>query len=242
MIRLLLGGGGQYAPQDRKNALIYEIKKFLGQSVKQILFIPYALKDYNKYLSMMLEFGINAGYEMNSIHNYRNPLETVNQAQAIFIGGGNTFRLLNELYEKDLINILKQKVASGTPYIGISAGSNVVCPSIKTTNDMPIIEPPSFKSLDLIPFQINPHYFDPEPNSLHQGESREKRIQEYHELNYNTVVGMREGSILHIEGSKIYLCGTNGVKVFIRNQEPQEYKQGDRLDILLDNIKSTAVS
>jgi dipeptidase E len=236
MVRLILGGGGQYEVEDRRVALIGEIKSFLGKSVDRVLFIPYALNGYEAYVAKIIELGINAGYHFESIHTIKNSHEAVRKAQAIYVGGGNTFRLLNELYGKDLLPLIRKKIQDGTPYLGISAGANVACPTIKTTNDMPIVEPPSFNALGLVPFQINPHYTDPEPNSSHQGETRERRIQEYFEMNDGTVVGMREGSIIRIEGSSVYLYGTAGARIFQKGKSPEEYVPVNRLDFLLGSI------
>jgi dipeptidase E len=233
MLRLLLGGGGQYELEDRRACLIEEIKRFLGRSIDRMLFIPYAVNDYEAYVAAMIKLGINAGYGFDSIHRFNDPQEAVKKAQAIYIGGGNTFRLLNELYAKDLIPVIRKRIQSGSPYIGISAGANVACPTIKTTNDMPIVEPPSFEAFGFIPFQINPHYTDPDPDSTHQGETREKRIQEFLEMNDETVVGMREGSIVRVENSSISLCGTTGARVFKKGEPPKNYLPGNRLDFLL---------
>jgi len=233
MVRLLLGGGGQYEVADRRKSLINEMKTFLGESVDQILFVPYALKDYDGYVAKMVELGIDAGYGFKSIHTLKEPNDAIRKAQAIYVGGGNTFRLLHELNKKDLLSLMRDKIHGGTPYIGISAGANIASPTIKTTNDMPIVEPPSFTALGVIPFQINPHYTDRDPDSTHQGETRERRIQEFLEMNDETVLGMREGSIVVIEGSTIYLSGTAGARVFKKGQEPEEYGPGDRLDFLL---------
>ena len=233
MSRLLLGGGGQYEIKERRDALIRETKSLLGNAVDRVLFIPYALKDYDSYLAKMIELGITAGYELQSIHKFRDFHKAVQDAPAIFIGGGNTFRLLTELYAQDLLASIQEKIQRGAPYLGISAGANVACPTIKTTNDMPIVEPPSFNALSVVPFQINPHYEDRDPNSSHQGETRERRIEEFLEMNDETVIGMREGSILRVDGSSVHLCGTAGVRVFQKSAEPREYTPVDRLDFLL---------
>ena len=155
-----------------------EIVDFLGR-VKTVLFIPYALKNRDKYEQIASERFKKTEIALYSIHREKNPIKAVKNAESIFIGGGNTFRLLNELYKNNLLNPIRNLVDSGIPFIGSSAGSNVACPTIKTTNDMPIVEPPSLKALNLVKFQINPHYIDNAPNPKHMGEIRETRIKKY---------------------------------------------------------------
>lgn len=209
-----------------------EIVDFLG-SIKNILFIPYALFDLNRYEAVAKERFQKLGIVLKSIHHAQSPAAAVKNAQAIFIGGGNTFRLLNQLYTKNLIDIIKKRVNEGMFYIGASAGANVACPTIQTTNDMPIIQSPSFNALDLIPFQINPHYVDPDPASKHQGETREQRIKEFHEENDAPVLGLREGSWLRIEDKKVHLKGLTGAKVFQKEKKPLEFKPNSSLYFLL---------
>jgi dipeptidase E len=174
------------------------------------------------------------GYTLTGIHTHGDPKQAVQSAEAIFIGGGNTFVLLEQLYKEDIISDIKKQVERGTPYIGSSAGANVACPSIKTTNDMPIVYPPSFKALDLVPFNINPHYLDPDPNSQHMGETRATRIKEFHCYNSESVVGLREGAILHVINNDITLKGNTGARVFKSQNKADEYKPGDKLDFLLN--------
>src|SRR5690349_16654741 len=151
-----------------------EIRDFLGD-VKRVLFVPFALYDRDAYAATANARFTKMGYELSSVHDAKNPVRSVEETEAIFIGGGNTFRLLKNLYEFNLIEPIRRRVAAGTPYIGSSAGSNVAAPTIKTTNDMPIVQPPSFDALNLVWFQINPHYLDADKNSTHMGETREQR-------------------------------------------------------------------
>ncbi len=199
-----------------------EIVDFLG-NIKTILFIPYALNDRDRYTAVAKKRFGKMGINLASIHEVKNPQGAVKKAQAIFIGGGNTFRLLNELYKNKLLDVIRKRVEEGTPYIGSSAGSNVAAPTIKTTNDMPIVELPSFKALNLVSFQINPHYIDKNLKSKHMGETREERIKEFLEENDTTVVGLREGSWLRIKNKQIELRGAGGAKIFKKGQKPKEY-------------------
>jgi dipeptidase E len=171
------------------------------------------------------------GYELTSIHTAENPVAAVLETEAVFIGGGNTFRLLKALYDFDLIEAIRNRVSNGMPYIGSSAGSNVAAPTIKTTNDMPIVQPPSFNALGLVSFQINPHYLDPDPNSKHMGETREERIVQFLEENEMPVVGLREGAMLRIENGETILRGSTGARIFRRGIEPLEISPGARVDL-----------
>ncbi len=212
-----------------------EIKKILGDR-KNVLFIPYARPSgitYDEYTKIARERFEKMGFKLKGIHEFKSPKDAVKSAESIFIGGGNTFVLLSGLYKADILDEIRNKVKSGIPYIGTSAGSNVACKSIKTTNDMPIVYPPSFDGLGLAPFNINPHYLDPDPNSKHKGETRETRIKEFHFFNSDYVVGLREGAMLHIVGDKITLKGTTGARIFKDDIEPKECKPGDSLDFLL---------
>ena len=214
-----------------------EITKFLGNNTG-ILFIPYARPNgmtYDEYTKLNSARFEKMGYKLTSIHQHNDPKTAVQSAEAIFIGGGNTFVLLEKLYKEDIISDIRKQVAGGTPYIGSSAGANVACPNMKTTNDMPIIYPPSFNALDLVPFNINPHYLDPDPNSTHMGETRETRINEFHCYNSEYVVGLREGAMLHVVNQNITLKGTTGARIFNNQDKAEEYKPGDKLDFLLED-------
>lgn len=208
-----------------------EIVNFL-EDKKTSLFIPYALFDKDKYASIARQRFRKMGIELNSIHEISNPNSAIEKAESLFVGGGNTFRLLNELYKNNIIDAIRKKVKNGIPYIGISAGSNIACPSIKTTNDMPIVEPPSFVALNLIPFQINPHYIDSDSSVKHKIETREQRIKEYQEENDLPVLGLREGSWLRIENQHALVKGSGGARLFLRKRPPVEYSAGDKLDLL----------
>jgi dipeptidase E len=207
------------------------IASFLGPSISRVLFVPYALFDRDAYAAKVRARFDAMGYGLDSAHDFQGgPVRAVEQAEALFIGGGNTFRLLDALWRHELIEPIRRRVRAGMPYIGTSAGSNVACPSLRTTNDMPIVEPPSFAALDLVPFNINPHYQDPMPGSTHMGETREQRIAEFHEENAPPVVGLREGAWLLVDGPAVVLQGVNGARLFRRGQAPAEFASGSRLD------------
>ena len=206
-----------------------EIRDFLG-AAKRVLFVPFALYDRDAYATTARERFRKMGYEMTSVHNAVDGTQALAETEAIFVGGGNTFRLLRTLYDRNLLGPIRQRVAEGMPYIGSSAGSNVAGPTIKTTNDMPIVQPPSFDALGLVSFQINPHYLDPDPNSKHMGETREKRIQEFLEENDTPVLGLREGAMARCEQGSTVLKGSTGGRIFRRGHDPVETVPGDRLD------------
>ena len=206
----------------------------LFHSARRILFVPYALHDRDAYAARARERLGRMGLEVDSIHEAQDPLRAVLDAKGIFIGGGNTFRLLKQLYAGELLDPIRRRVESGVPYAGTSAGSNVACVSIKTTNDMPIVEPPSLAALGLVPFNINPHFLDADPSSIHMGETRETRIREFHEENDPVVVGLREGAMLRIEGDSVRLAGNAGARVFLKGQEPRECTPGAALGFLLE--------
>ncbi len=199
----------------------------------RVLFVPYALFDRDAYAEKVSERLERMGFGCDSIHRAPDPRRAVEEAQAVFIGGGNTFRLLARLYEHGLLEPIRGRVAAGMPYVGSSAGSNVACVSIKTTNDMPIVEPPSFGAIALVPFNLNPHYLDPDPASTHMGETREERIAQFHEENDPPVLGLREGAMLAIEGERMTLDGETGARLFLKGQPACEYSRGARLDWLL---------
>lgn len=206
-----------------------EIRDFLG-NIKRVLFVPFALYDRDAYAVTARERFAKMGYELTSVHDASDRFQAVAETEAIFVGGGNTFRLLKTLYDQLLLGPIRQRVAGGMPYVGSSAGSNVAGPTIKTTNDMPIVQPPSFDALSLVSFQINPHYLDPDPNSKHMGETREKRIMEFLEENDTPVLGLREGAMARVENGRTVLKGSTGARIFRRGHEPVEAVPGDELD------------
>jgi dipeptidase E len=209
-----------------------EIRDFLGDR-KGALFVPYALHDRDAYADTAQQRFKRMGYQLTSIHTAKDPVAAINDAQALFIGGGNTFRLLKALYDFDLLDPIRRRVAEGMAYIGSSAGSNVAAPTIMTTNDMPIVQPPSFAALGLVSFQINPHYLDADPKSTHMGETREQRLLQFLEENSTPVAALREGAMLRIESGVTMLKGSSGARIFRPGLEPVETSPGDQLDALL---------
>jgi dipeptidase E len=207
-----------------------EVRDFFGP-IRRLVFIPFALTDRNGYALKARERFAMMGIEVTSLHEAANPLRALDEAEAVFIGGGNTFRLLKALYTTSALDAIRQRVRTGMPYMGASAGSNVACPTIRTTNDMPIVEPESLNALNLFPWQINPHYQDPEPSSKHMGETREERLIQYLEENETPVVGLREGGIIRVENGKALLKGTAGARIFRKGSDPEERRPVCELDI-----------
>jgi dipeptidase E len=210
-----------------------EIRSCLG-GVRTVLFVPYALYDRDAYAAMVQERFARIGYTLESIHKAGDPHQAVNNAESIFVGGGNTFRLLKALYDTDTLNAIRARVKNGMPYIGSSAGSNVAGPTIKTTKDMPIVQPPSFDALGIIPFQISPHFQDPDPNSTHMGETQEERIRQFLEENDTPVFGLREGAMVRVYKGAMILKGSSGARIFRKGLEPVETVPGDGLDEFVD--------
>ena len=203
------------------------------ESIKELVFVPYALADHEGYTAQVGGAFEQFGVRVTGVHT-GTPANLIRQAEAIFIGGGNTFRLVRRLQTEGLITGVRSAVENGTRYIGSSAGTNVATPSLKTTNDMPIVEPHSFTALGLVPFQINPHYLDPDPASTHQGETRELRILQYLEENPGPVVGLREGTWLRRRGHILTLAGESvGARLFDRGAEPVDIATGADLSYLL---------
>lgn len=204
------------------------------KGVKTILFIPYARASgltHEAYTKRAISAFNQLDITVIGIHEFENAKEAVQQAEGIFTGGGNTFELVNQLYQNDILTDLKEVVENGTPYLGTSAGSNICGVTMMNTNDMPIVYPPSFKTLGFIPFNINAHYLDPVEGSTHMGETRETRIKEFHVFNETPVVGLREGSWLEVIDNSIVLKGDITARVFKQNNSPYEIESGSKVVI-----------
>lgn len=234
-MRLLLISNSTNPGEDYLDYPKNNIKDFLGDKSKNAIFIPYAAVTFSfeEYEKKVNDRFAEIGHQVTSIHRFINPIEAIENSDAIVVGGGNTWQLVKMLQEKGLMKVIRKKVKQGTPYIGWSAGSNIACPSLKTTNDMPIVEPIKFKTLKLVPFQINPHYLDDNPAN-HGGETREVRINEFIEVNREThVVGLREGTMLLLENNDLALIGKRKARVFKYGQKPLELSDEDDFNFLL---------
>ena len=212
-----------------------EIELFL-KGVKKVLFFPYAAVtfSFNDYEKKVQQRFSEMGIEVDSLHHHRDVKKVIREAEAFVVGGGNTFRLLKMIQQLDIIETLRYRVLDGIPYVGWSAGANVACPTICTTNDMPIVEPDNFSAFNLVRFQINPHYLDANPDG-HAGETREERIEEFITMDpFSYVVGLREGSMLKIEDGNISLLGNKTSRIFKHGTPPKEYSSKDDLDFLFE--------
>ena len=221
--------GGEYL-----DYLLPELQSFFS-NVKELLFIPYARPSgisHDDYTKKVSEAFAKIKIAVKGIHEFENPIEALEKAQGIFTGGGNTFLLVSQLYKNNVIDTLEKVIKNGTPYLGTSAGSNICGLTMSTTNDMPIVYPPSFRTLGFVSFNINPHYLDPIEGSTHMGETRETRINEFHHFNPQPVVGLREGSWLEVKGDSVKLKGTLTARIFKRNETPIEVKPETELNNL----------
>jgi dipeptidase E len=195
------------------------------EACNEILFIPYARPggiSHEDYTDKVREVFSTIDKSVKGLHEFQNPAEAIRKAQGIFTGGGNTFLLVKQLYNNEVMTVLAEVLNHGTPYLGTSAGSNITGISMQTTNDMPIVYPPSFATLGVIPFNLNPHYLDPDANSTHMGETRETRIKEFHAFNTTPVLGLREGSWLEVKADCIVLKGPLTARLFLPNKDAEE--------------------
>ena len=237
-MNLLLISNSTNAGEEYLKYPIAEIAKTL-EGVSEVVFIPYAAVtfSYDEYERKVQQRFNEIGVKVSSIHRALNKRNFLRHAQAIVIGGGNTFALLKKMQEEDLLDTIFRRVKGGIPYIGWSAGSNVTCPTICTTNDMPIVQPASFRAIGLVPFQINPHYLDANPEG-HAGETREQRILEYIEANRSRyVVGLREGCMLRINDNGIELIGSRPMRIFKKGMEIFEVQPGDNIEFLIKRTR-----
>jgi dipeptidase E len=237
-VRLLLGSGGIRTPE-RKELWTTELVSFLGPA-RRTLWVPWAVADHEGHTQRMQEWLAGTGVELDGIHRYPDARREVERAQAIFVSGGNTFRLVRALHEHDLLAAVRERVRDGVPYVGVSAGSVVAAPTLATTNDMPICRPPSHETFGLLPFQINPHFV---PGVAHYvigggivpyaGETREDRLREYHEMNDPPVLALPEGAILRVEGAVATLLGPPGALLLRRGLPVEPLAPGADLSALL---------
>jgi dipeptidase E len=234
-MRLLLISNSTNAGEEYLAYPMDMIKEFIGPKKVNILFIPYAgiTISYDNYAARVNARFHEIGHSITSIHNHANPKQAVSDADLIVLGGGNTWQLLHLLQKNELIERIRDKVLSGTPYIGWSAGSNLCCPTIRTTNDMAVVQPDNFNALNLVPFQINPHYLDANPEG-HAGETREDRINEFIQVNQDIyVLGLREGTMLLLENNTIKLIGKRNVRIFRYGITASELSSNDDLSFLM---------
>ena len=233
--RLLLLSNSRNVGQGYLEHAEPHIRTVLGTAVKSVLFVPYAAVriTFDQFTTMVAERFGAMGYAVLPIHRTRSPRTAVRKAEAIVVGGGNTFQLIDTLHGKGLVDAIRARVRAGAPYIGWSAGANVACPTMRTTNDMPIVEPPSLSATGLVRFQINPHYLDAHPEG-HGGETREERLLEFIAANPGVhVVGLREGSLLRVEGGRLSLLGEKTARIFLRGRTPWEVGPGSDLSYLM---------
>lgn len=215
---------------------LFDSLRILYKDAQKIVFIPYARPSgisHDEYTAIAKSAFQKIGKELIGIHTFDNPIEAIQNAEGIFTGGGNSFVLVSELYKQNLIPVLEAAIKNGTPYLGTSAGSNIAGISIRTSNDMPIVYPPSFETLGIVPFNINPHYLDPDANSKHKGETRETRIKEFHQFNTIPVVGLREGSWIEVQNNQITLKGNDfTARIFEQSKTAYELEPESSLAFL----------
>jgi len=224
MKKILLASTSTLFGQGYLEYLLEELQSFFAE-ISTITFIPYARPggiSHEAYTQLAQTAFSKIDKKVVGLHSFKDPLEGVAQAEAIFTGGGNTFLLVQQLDELGLMNVLKEKIVQGTPYLGTSAGSNIAGPSMRTTNDMPIVYPPGFDTLGVVDFNLNPHYLDPDAGSKHKGETRETRIREFHSFNSTPVIGLREGNYIMIDGNQKTLKGEGTARIFEQGKKPYE--------------------
>jgi len=224
MQKILLASTSTLFGQTYLEYLMEELQTFFADK-STITFIPYARPggiSHDAYTQLVQTAFSKINKTVVGLHTFKDPLEGIEAAQAIFTGGGNTFLLVQQLHQQDLMRVLKRIITEGTPYMGTSAGSNIAGPSMKTTNDMPVVYPPSFDTLGVVNFNLNPHYLDPDPKSKHKGETRETRIREFHIFNSTPVIGLREGNYIMVDGGQKTLKGKGTARIFEAGKKPYE--------------------
>jgi dipeptidase E len=232
---LLLSNGSELVGEHPTEFAHGAVRDFLGASVRRILFVPFAavIRSEDEYAARVRRIFGAMGYEVESLYEATDARAAVERAEAVAVGGGNTFKLLRGLYEAGVVEALRARIEAGVPYVGWSAGSNVACPTIRTTNDMPIVEPPTLDALGLVPFQINPHYTDARIEG-HMGETRDERLAEFIHLNPGVrILGLREGTMLRIEGADVRLVGDKPARLFLNGEEPRDVAPEESFSFLL---------
>ncbi len=234
-MKLLLISNSTNAGENYLSHPLEQIGNFLKPGIDRVLFIPYAAVtfSYDSYEKKVQDRLAELDIQVESIHHFPSALKAVEKADAIVVGGGNTWQLTRCLHDNNLTDAIREKVLTGTPFIGWSAGANVACPTIRTTNDMPIVDPVGLYACNFVPFQINPHYLDAHPEG-HAGETREQRIQEFIEINPDLyVVGLREGTMLEVRNSIVSLIGPRAARIFRKGEDPREVQPGGDLSFLM---------
>lgn len=235
--RLLLISNGSELIGDHPSQFFHDaLRDFFGTSVRRVLFVPFAavISSEDGYRDKVRKHFGPMGYEVESLHDAQDASAAVARADAFAVGGGNTFKLLRGLYEAGVVEMIRERVERGAPYVGWSAGSNVACPTIRTTNDMPIVEPPTFRAFGFVPFQLNPHYTDYHPPG-HMGETRDERLGEFVHVNPGVrVLGLHEGTMLRVEGDDVQLLGGKPARYFVKGAEPRDIAPAESFNFLLD--------
>ncbi len=232
---LLFSNGSELIGDEPTESARLALKDFLGEQVRRVLFVPFAavVRSYDEYAARVRDRFGAIGVGVDSLHEAADARAAVEAAEAVAVGGGNTFHLLRGMYEAGVVEAIRARVERGVPYFGWSAGSNVACPTIRTTNDMPVVEPPRFAALSLVPFQINPHYTS-EVLPGHHGETRDERLAEFVHANPGVrVVGLREGTMLRIEGPRVRLLGGKPARLFVKGEAPRDLVPEESFDFLL---------